>query len=133
MPEIISRKPNYRDLDLDFLAHPTTKDVSKKVGEDAIKRSIRNLVLSNFYEKPFRPFIGSNAQKLLFENINSLTANNLKNAIEEVITNYEPRVRLNEIQVSVDADNNGYKVYLSYIILNTTTPAIFAFFLERIR
>jgi phage baseplate assembly protein W len=133
MPQTVSRTTNYRDLDLDFLAHPTTKDVSKKVGEDAIKRSIRNLVLSNFYEKPFRPFIGSNAQKLLFENINSLTANNLKNAIEEVITNYEPRVRLNEIQVSVDADNNGYKVYLSYIILNTTTPAIFAFFLERIR
>ena len=133
MPEIISRKPNYRDLDLDFLAHPTTKDVTKKVGEDAIKRSIRNLILTNFYDRPFRPYIGSNVQKLLFENMSSLSANNLKNAIEEVITNYETRVRLNEIQIDVDYDNNGYKVFLAYIILNSNTPATFAFFLERIR
>lgn len=133
MPEIIARKPNYRDLDLDFLAHPTTKDVTKKVGEDAIKRSIRNLILTNFYDRPFRPYIGSNVQKLLFENMSSLSANNLKNAIEEVITNYETRVRLNEIQIDVDYDNNGYKVFLAYIILNSNTPATFAFFLERIR
>ena len=81
------------------MAHPTTGDVMKKTGVDAIKRSIRNLILTNFYDRPFRSYIGSNAQKLLFENANPLTANFLKDAIQEVITNYEPRVKVNDIRV----------------------------------
>ena len=68
-PIVISRTPDYSDLDLDFIPHRTTKDVLVKTGADAIKRSVRNLVLTNFYEKPFRPGIGSNAVKLLFDNI----------------------------------------------------------------
>ena len=66
----VTRKNDYSDLDLDFLAHPTTGDVVKKTGLDAIKRSVRNLILTNYYDKPFRPGIGSNAQKILFDNIN---------------------------------------------------------------
>ena len=133
MAQNIARKPDYSDLDLDFIMHPTTKDVVVKKGADAIKRSVRNLILTNFYDRPFRPYIGSNVNKLLFENMNPLTATFLKNAIIEVITNYEPRVRLSDVQLGEDPDNNGINVTLSYVILNRSEPVITTIFLERIR
>ena len=135
MVKNVAREPNYRDIDLDFLPHPTTKDVVKKTGIDAIKRSVRNLVLTNFYDRPFQSYIGSNAQKLLFENINPLTQNFIKDAIEEVITNFEPRVRLvdNSVNVRVSPDNNGYDVTISFIEVSREEPATISFFLERIR
>jgi phage baseplate assembly protein W len=128
-----ARKPTYSDLDLDFIAHPTTGDVVRKTGEDAIKRSVRNLILSNFYDRPFRSYIGSNALKLLFENANAITVSLLKDAIEEVISNYEPRVKLTDIDLNFDFDNNGYNVTMRYIILNREQPAVITIFLERIR
>jgi len=134
----VTRKFDYSDLDLDFIAHPTSKDVVKKKGFDAIKRSIRNLVFTNFYDKPFRSYIGSNVQKILFDNINPFTAIFLRDAIEEVITNFEPRVKLREdvsngIVVNVSSDNNGYDVTISFTILNTGAPVTFSLFLERLR
>lgn len=130
---ITNRLPDYKDLDLDFIAHPATGDVVKKVGDDAIKRSIRNLILSNFYERPFRPYLGSNAIKLLFDNVSGITQNLLKDAITEVINNYEPRVSLKEVKIEFDFENNGYNVGLSYVILNRGEPIITSIFLERIR
>lgn len=134
----VTRTQDYKDLDLDFIPHPTTKDVVKKVGLEAIKRSVRNLVLTNYYDRPFRPFIGSNAQKILFDNINPMTANFLKDAIIETINNFEPRVQLvndenRGVYVQVDADNNGYIAKISFIILNRGEPVTINLFLERIR
>ena len=129
----ITRKPDYADLDLDFIAHPTTGDIVRKVGPDAIKRSDRNLILTNFYDRPFRPGIGSNVQKLLFENPNPLTSTFLKDAIAEVLRNYEPRVAVNGIDVQMNFDQNGYNVRLEYVILNTLQPVVSTIFLERIR
>lgn len=130
---VTSREPDYSDLDLDFIPHPTTGDIIRKTGADAINRSIRNLILTNFYEKPFRPAIGSNALKLLFDNVNPLTANFLKAAIEEVIRNYEPRVEPINIKVEFDPDNNGYNVLIQYVLLNRNEPVVTTLFLERIR
>lgn len=130
---LIARKPDYSDLDLDFIAHPTTGDVVRKVGDDAIKRSVRNLILTNFYDRPFRPYIGSNASKLLFELATPITANLLKDAILEVIRNYEPRIRVLQLAVQLDDDNNGYNVSIQYEILNRSEPGIITLFLERIR
>jgi len=135
----VNRKPDYSDLDLDFIMHPTTKDVVKKTGVDAIKRSVRNLILTNFYDRPFRSYIGSNAQKLLFDNINMFTATFLRDAIEDTITSFEPRVLLDVstadkgIEISVNPDNNGYNVKITFIIVNTGTPATINLFLERLR
>ena len=128
-----TRKYDYSDLDLDFIANPTTGDIVRKTGVDAVKRSIRTLVLTNFYDRPFRSYIGSNAQKILFENANPLTSNFLKDAINEVITNYEPRVRIQGIQVQFDIDHNGYNAIIDFIVLNTNTPVRFNLFLERLR
>lgn len=129
----ITRKYNYRDLDLDFIAHPTTGDVMKKVGVEAIKRSVRNLILTNFYDKPFRPWIGSNAQKILFDNANPLTAGFLRDAIREVLTNYEPRVHVDGVNVVFDPDNNGYNAQIYFTVLATGQPVVYTTFLERIR
>lgn len=128
-----ARKYDYSDLDLDFIPHPVTGDVVKKTGSDAIKRSVRNLILTNYYERPFRSYIGSNVQKLLFENMNPLTETFLKDAIHEVITLYEPRVNIVEIVISVDLDSNGFNVRLTYVIVNHNQPVTINLFLERIR
>ena len=132
-PIVISRTPDYSDLDLDFIAHPMTKDVVVKTGADAIKRSVRNLILTNFYEKPFRPGVGSNAVKLLFDNMSPLVSNFLKDAIKEVIQNYEPRVQLVNVTVEPDYDNNGYTARLDFIVLNRNEPLTTTIFLERVR
>mgnify|MGYP003659096514 CR=1 FL=1 len=133
MVQTVARKPDFSDLDLDFIAHPTTKDVVRKTGEDAIKRSVRNLILTNHYERPFRSYLGSNVRKVLFDNINPMTATTLINFIKEVIINYEPRVSLTNVDVSVSADNNGFDVIISYVILNRSQPVTIKLFLERIR
>lgn len=133
MVNLLARQPDFSDLDLDFIAHPTTGDIVKKTGVEALKRSVRNLILTNFYDRPFRSYIGSNAQKLLFENANPLTSNFLKDAINEVLKNYEPRIAVRGIQVNFDIDNNGYNVVLAFSIVNNNLPVVINLFLERIR
>ncbi len=133
MVNLVARQPDFSDLDLDFIAHPTTKDVVKKTGVEALKRSVRNLVLTNFYDRPFRSYIGSGAQKLLFENASPIISNFLKDAIREVLKNYEPRIAVRDIQVNFDIDNNGYNVVLAFSIINNNLPVVISLFLERIR
>jgi phage baseplate assembly protein W len=129
----ISRQPDYSDLDLDFQINPITGDINKKKGADAIKRSIRNLVFTNFYERPFKSSIGSNIPSLLFDNVDIITASQIEDALIKLINTYEPRVRLTTVTVFADIDNHGFNVVLEYIILNTETPVTFNLFLERIR
>jgi phage baseplate assembly protein W len=121
------------DLDLDFLRNPTTSDVVRKTGEEAIKRSVRNLIFTNFYDRPFRSYIGCSVRQILFENMGPLTETFLETAIRDVINNFEPRVRLISVKVSADFDRNGYSAGLEYIINNRETPIITSLFLERIR
>jgi len=130
---ILNRKPDYSDLDLDFIAHPTTGDVMKKVGEDAIKRSIRNLVLTNYYDRPFNPGIGSNVNKLLFDQPSPILENIMKDSIKTVIESFEPRVNIRHISVKLDNDNNGFNVSLLFSVNNSLQPVSSEFFLERIR
>lgn len=123
----------YKDLDLNFTAHPVRKDVSKHIDELAVINSIKNLVLTQHYEKPFRPDIGSNVMKLLFENMDSITASALEREIGQVIENFEPRARISSIRVSPDFDNNGFSVGMEFYIVNRTEPITINFFLERVR
>lgn len=128
-----SRAPNYTDLDLDFIVQPGTKEIKKMVGIDAIKRSIRNLILTNFYERPFRHYLGSNAQKLLFDPLTSMTANMLNTAIIETIRNFEPRVNLIGVATTPKYDSNGYESQITFQPLNRLEPVVTTVFLERIR
>ena len=123
----------YRDLDLNFTRHPSTNDVSVRVDDQAIIRSLRNLIYMSNYEKPFHPEIGSSVRQMLFENFTPLTTQYLKNAIIEVITNFEPRVRINEVIVQGREDENKFEVILNFYIQNNAKPTIITLFLERTR
>jgi phage baseplate assembly protein W len=129
----ISRIKDYTDLDLDFIANPITGDVSKKTGPDAVARSIRNLVMTNYYDRPFRSQIGSNAVKMLFENIGPLTSINLEQAISDVVTNFEPRAKLIGVKVKADPDQNGYSAKIAFYVKNRPEPFQTTLFLARIR
>jgi len=124
---------DFKDLDLNFNIHPIRKDISKSIGPMAVVNSIKNLILTNHYERPFQPDIGSNVRRLLFENLDNITATTIKDEIERTIVNYEPRATVKTINVTADYENNGFKVYLEFFIVNQTAPIIINFLLERIR
>lgn len=133
MANLINRDPDYSDLDLDFTINRTTGDVNMKVGTEAIKRSVRNLVFTNFYERKFNTQLGSDVTGLLFENATPLTSIYLQDAISALINSYEPRVKLQSVEVKEDLDNNGYNITITYIILNRNLTTTATLFLERIR
>ena len=87
----------YKDLDLDFGRNIVTNDVNKLTDVEAVKRSVRNLINTNHFERPFHPEIGGNVRALLFENMTPLTALNLQRKIEEVLSNFEPRAKITQI------------------------------------
>jgi len=123
----------FSDLDLNFTIHPIKKDINRHINETAVVNSIKNLILTNHYEKPFQPDIGSNVRRILFENMDTITATTLQNEIAQTIKNYEPRVNISKLEVAPDFENNGFKVYMEFFVVNVTNPIIINFFLERIR
>jgi phage baseplate assembly protein W len=124
---------DFKDLDLNFNIHPVKKDLVKSIGERAVINSIKNLVSTNHYEKPFNPSFGSNLRRLLFENADRFTASLIEREITEVIENFEPRARVSSVIVSPTEDLNAFNVQLEFYIVNQTDPITITFFLERIR
>ena len=124
----------YKDLDLFFAKKSGSKDIRKITDIQAIKRSVRNLVLLNHYEKPFHPEIGSGIRDMLFENMNSITAFVLAKKVEEVIENFEPRVRLISVRADPNLDRNEYEVTIEFFVVNTPTELVdLTVFLEVLR
>jgi len=123
----------YSDLDLTFTKHPIKKDIVLSVDDQAVIRSVRNLILLNHYEAPFHPEKGSNVRKMLFEPVSPLTANYIQREIEDTIKNFEPRVKLREVIVQVRPDDNFYSVIISFFINNRTEPTTVNFVLQRLR
>ena len=129
----IQAERTFRDLDLKFTIHPVKKDINTHKNEYAIINSIKNLVLTNHYERPFQPEIGSNIRRLLFEQVDSVTAAQIQREIEEVIGNFEPRAQVSKVEAIPSPDENKYQIYLEFFIINNTAPITINFFLERIR
>ena len=124
----------YTDLDLFFSKKATSKDISKVTDIQAVKRSIRNLVLTNHYEKPFHPEIGSGVRGILFEPMTPLTAHVLTRKIEDVIENFEPRARLISVRAQPNLDRNEYECTIEFYVVNTPTELVdLTLFLERLR
>ena len=124
----------YSDLDLFFTKKAVGSDVNKITDVQAVKRSIRNLVLLNTYEKPFHPEIGSGIREMLFENMTMLTAVILGKKDEDVIENFEPRARLVGIRSIPDFDRNAYSMTLEFYVVNTPTELVtLDVMLERLR
>ena len=108
----------YKDLNLNFTVNPVTSDVTTVTDVNAVKRSVRNLLLTNHYDKPFHPEIGSNIQSLLFENFGPITVNQLSRQIEEVIGNYEPRARVETVECYPVPNTNTYDVRIYFYVEN---------------
>jgi phage baseplate assembly protein W len=124
----------YRDLDLFFGRKPVSGDINILTDITNIKRAVRNLVLTNIYEKPFHPEIGSGVRDMLFENMTPLTSIILSKKVEEVIENFEPRVRLMSVSARPDLDRNIYEMTIEFFIINAPTELVTVdVFLERLR
>ena len=123
----------FKDLDLNFTIHPVKKDINTHKNEYAITNAVKNLILTNHYERPFQPEIGSNIRRLLFENVDPITGAQIEREITETIDNFEPRAQVSKVTVSPDPDNNGFKVELEFFVINNPNPITINFFLERIR
>ena len=123
----------YKDLNLDFQQNTATKDIQKIEDVESVKRSVRNLVSLNYYEKPFHPEIGSNIRGLLFEMISPQISHYIGKQLELLIRNYEPRCRLVQVVNRPDLDKNGYSVSISFYVVNVPNPVTVETFLERLR
>ena len=124
----------YKDLNLNFTTNPVTRDVTTVTDVNAVKRSVRNLLLTNHYDRPFHPEIGSNVQALLFENFGPITANQLTRTIEEMIANFEPRARVESVECFPLQDRNTYDVRIYFYVENMPAELIeFQTLLEAMR
>jgi phage baseplate assembly protein W len=123
----------FSDLDLNFNIHPIKKDINRLTNERAVISAVKNLLLTNHYERPFQPYIGSNIRALLFEPLDHVTATNIERTIQQTIDNFEPRVRIITIKVSPDLENNAFGVYMELKVQNISNPVSVNFLLERIR
>tara|TARA_Y100000004_G_scaffold9032_1_gene9969 strand:+ start:31 stop:489 length:459 start_codon:yes stop_codon:yes gene_type:complete len=124
----------YRDLDLFFSKKSTSSDISKVQGVQSVKRSVRNLILTNIYEKPFHPEIGSGIRDLLFEPLSPITAFVLSKRVEDVIENFEPRARLVGVRALPDLDRNSYEISIEFYVQNAPTELVdTTVLLERLR
>ena len=134
MAEItIKNQRSFTDLDLNFNVHPTQKDINKFKNEMAVINSVKNLVMTNHYERPFQPELGSNLKRLLFEQVDNTTAALLEREITETIQNFERRVDVRDVTATGFPDENGYKVEITFFLVNNPDPISVDFFLERVR
>ena len=126
-----SRK--FRDIDLDFGRNIVTNDVNVVEDVIAVKRSVKNLVQTNFYERPFQPELGCGIRELLFEPFTPMTKVFLQRKIEEVLINYEPRINLENVTVDDDQDNNRLVVDIYFYVVGVPGPQVVSTFLQRVR
>jgi phage baseplate assembly protein W len=123
----------YSDIDYTFTKKPVTGDVALSYDTQAVIRSIRNLLLTRNYERPFNPDLGSNLDGLLFEMISPLTATAIEREIQTMVENYEPRATIDSVTATPVTDQNAYNISLSFYIENATLPTTVTLLLERNR
>lgn len=130
---IVARDSLFTDLDLAFVPNPVTGDINPLKDIEAIKKSVVNLILTNFYERPFQPEIGCGVRGLLFELADAITISDLEDAAKQVLENFEPRISVLDITTSDDSDNNTYTMTIMFQIISTEQIAEVTTVLERLR
>jgi phage baseplate assembly protein W len=123
----------YSDFLHTFLPHPSTQQITRKTNEDSVKMALRNLIFTNKYERPRNPTFGGNIRNYLFEPFTPLIENNIKRDLENLIQNYEPRVRVLEINVSALPDDNGLAISITFRTVTAPTPQQVDISLYRVR
>ena len=128
-----SNTRTFSDLDLNFTPHPVTGDVGFKYDENAVKQSVKNLVLTQNFERPFHSEIGSTIRSLLFEPATPMTKEILRKTISDTITNFEPRVELIDVMINYRQDDTSVDVRITFKVRNAFTPIDVSLTLERTR
>lgn len=123
----------FSDIDFNFTRNPLSGDVSRKTNEEAIKQSLKNLIMTMFYERPFNSGLGCQIKQLLFEPVTPLLNILIQKHVEQVITNFEPRVDLDKINVAFREEQNSVDIKIYYTILNSSALQTFDLILERTR
>jgi hypothetical protein len=123
----------YKDIDFSFKAHPITGDLIKKVDREAVKQSVKNLVLTNFNESLMNPRKGSDTTSQLFENNTPIVKIQLKTNIRQVIDNYEPRADVIDVNVNETSDGHGLIVDILFNVVNDPEPVSVQVVLRRTR
>jgi phage baseplate assembly protein W len=130
----LSIQNRYKDLDISFRKNPNTRDIYNLTDIEAVKRSVKLLILTNFGERKFRPDLGSTVYYSLFENLTPITKLEIKRSIRDVINNFEPRARLIEVKVKeLESDPNSLNIEISFYVVNILEPVTIRVNLERIR
>jgi phage baseplate assembly protein W len=123
----------YSDLDLSFGAHPITGDVVKKYDVNSVKQALKVLILTQYYERPFQPKLGSPVYGMLFDQVDTITANSLKLRIELLINKFEPRVRSQQVDVVPLYDENAFEITMYFYVIGVADPVTFSTILKRSR
>ena len=130
---VVSRKALYADLNTLFFAHPVLKDIKPVTDIDAVKNAVKNLVLSSRYDRPFHPELGCRITEMLFENATPFTAMSIRQEIEQVLAEHEPRINQVNVEILDDSDRNAYMVNISFNVIYDNRQAEISFYLNRLR
>ena len=131
MPEL--KEPVFKDIALSFTAHPVTGNVKALTNRDAVKQSVKNIVLTNFYERPYSPNLGGNILSQLFENMDSITQYEISTNIRQALDNYEPRAIIDDIVTDFFEDQNAINVTITFRVRNDVNPISVNVLLDRVR
>lgn len=129
----IRTEPQYADFTTQFFQHPVSNDLARITDFEAVKRSIKSLILTDKYERLLDPNIGSNVNRLLFEPVDGTTSIVLQGYIQEVISNYEPRATLEDVVIVPDEDNNAYRITIYFSVIFSEEIQTVEIFLQRAR
>lgn len=131
--KVVSRKKPWRDLDLSLKIHPIRKDIIPLKDDAAIKNAVRNLLVSNFYERPFQDDLGANLRGLLFEPAGIITTIQLRDSIRRVLNKYEPRIAVTSIDITDLSQDNSYKIKVKFKIKEYDSAEAVEIILRRLR
>ena len=130
---VVSRKKGWADLNLKLTLHPIRKDIIPLRDDEAIKNSVKNLILTNFFERPFQPQVGANLRGLLFEPADAITKYELSDGIKQVLIDYEPRIRVSRVAIEDQSDRNAYRITVSFQIIEIDLNTEVEIVLQRLR
>ena len=131
MPE--PKQEIFSDLDMSFTAHPITGFLSRKTNRLAVRQSVKNLILTETYERPYKPLLGCGIRNYLFEPFTPITRKLMEDSIKETIDNFEPRANLIAVQVEEYEETHTLTVSIAFMIQNDPEPVVLDVILERVR
>lgn len=130
---VVARKKGWADLNLKLTRHPIRKDIMPLKDDQAIKNSVKNLILTNFFERPFQPQVGANLRGLLFEPADAITKYELSDGVKQVLIDYEPRIRVSRVGIEDQSDRNAYRITVYFQIIEMDLNTEVEIVLQRLR